>query len=223
MYSCFIIPNETMTIQNLTLKRLWKKSAVIGEKFPEKKKNNLTRFSPHNWLVRNLQPWKVPSLCLQILGTNLKVKAKTSGLLYHLKRKGQTIHILHDSNKGYLEKYKKTFTEQAKEILDIPNPRSIVCTSRVNTELQIEKIWFDRWLTLFFGRCFRIICAGISSWDNYPIHDKWNNSKNQRPSHGFVYRCVNKLNQKRLMVHFVLFHNFSRQTNFWLPKYSPTI
>ena len=82
----------------------------------------------------------MPSLCLQILGTNLKVKAKTSGLLYHLKRKEQTIHILHDSNKGYLEKYKKTFTEQAKEILDIPNPRSIVCTSKVNIELQTEKI-----------------------------------------------------------------------------------
>ena len=28
-------------------------------------------------------------------------------------------------------------------------------------------------------QCFRIMVAGIASWDNYLIHDKWKNSKNQ--------------------------------------------
>ena len=49
--------------------------------------------------------------------------------------------------------------------------------------------------------------CGIASCDNYLIHDKWKNSKNQHPSHSFVYRCIIKLNQKRPLVilHFVLF------------------
>ena len=82
--------------------------------------------------------------CLQILATNIKVKAKSSGLLYNKKFRKQTIHILHDSNNQYREKYKTTFTKQPKEILDIPNPKSIACTIEENTELQMEEICFER-------------------------------------------------------------------------------
>ena len=61
-----------------------------------------------------------------------------------MKLKEQTIHILHDSNKEYREKYKTTFTKQAKEIPDIPNPKSIPYTIKENIELQMEEICFER-------------------------------------------------------------------------------
>ena len=57
-----------------------------------------------------------------------------------------------------------------------------------------------------YVQCFRIMGTGIASGDKYLIHNKWKNSKNQPPSHSFVYRCFTKLNQKRPLVHFVLFH-----------------
>ena len=56
--------------------------------------------------------------------------------------------------------------------------------------------------------------AGIASRDNYLIHDNLKSSKNQPPPHSFVYRCVTKLNKKRYLVHFVLFHKFLQQTDF---------
>ena len=83
------------------------------------------------------------SPCLQIL-TNIKAKAKNNDSFYNVKLTEQTIHILHDSNKEYREKYKTTFTKQAKEILDIPNPKSIACTIKVNNELQMEETCFER-------------------------------------------------------------------------------
>ena len=41
------------------------------------------------------------------------------------------------------KEYKTTFTKQAKEILDIPNPKSVAHTIKENIELQI-KICFER-------------------------------------------------------------------------------
>ena len=61
-----------------------------------------------------------------------------------MKLKKQTIYILHDSNKEYRQKYKVTFKKQAKETLDIPNPKSIACTIKENIELQMEEICFER-------------------------------------------------------------------------------
>ena len=81
----------------------------------------------------------MPCPCLQILTTNIKVKAKKSGFLYNVKFTEQTIHILHDSNNEYREKCKTTFTKQAKEILDTPNPKLIACTIKENTDCKSKR------------------------------------------------------------------------------------
>ena len=74
-------------------------------------------------LAINLRTWKVPSQCLQIRATDNEVKAKNKGLFDNVKLKEQTNDILNDLNKDYREKYKTTFTKQAKEILSIPFPK----------------------------------------------------------------------------------------------------
>ena len=61
---------------------------------------------------------------------------------------------------------------------------------------------FKQWV---LRKMFQNNGYGITSCDNYLIHDKWKNSKNQHPFHSFAYRCITKLNQKRTLVHFVLF------------------
>ena len=65
------------------------------------------------------------------------------------------------------------------------------------------------------AQCFRIMGAGIASWDNYLIHDKWKNSKNQPPSHSFVYRCVTKLNKKRSLFALCYFIKFNNKPIFY--------
>ena len=77
------------------------------------------------------------SPCLQNLKKE-KSRQKNSDLFYNLKLKKQTIHILHDLNKEYPEKYKTTLTKQPKEILHIPNLKSIAYTIKENIELQME-------------------------------------------------------------------------------------
>ena len=62
----------------------------------------------------------------------------------HQRHQEQTIYILHGPNKEYREKYKRTFTKQAKEILNNPNPNSIACTIKENIELQMEEICFEK-------------------------------------------------------------------------------
>ena len=80
-----------------------------------------------------------------------KVKAKNKGLFDIVKLKEQTKDILNDLNKEYCEKYKTTFTKQAKEILGIAIPKSIAHTIKENIELQMEETCFERQLTLFFA------------------------------------------------------------------------
>ena len=65
---------------------------------------------------------------------------KDRGLFYNVKLKEQTIHILHDSKKEYCKEYKTNFAKQAKEILDIPNPKSVACTIKEDIELEMEDI-----------------------------------------------------------------------------------
>ena len=76
---------------------------------------------------------------LQIL-TNIKVKANSS-LFYNVKLKIQAIQMI--QTMSTTKEYKTTFTKQAKEILDISDPKSIARTIKENIELQIE-ICFKR-------------------------------------------------------------------------------
>ena len=76
---------------------------------------------------------------LQIL-TNIKVKAN-SCLFYNVKLKIQAIQMI--QTMSTTKEYKTTFTKQAKEILDISDPKSIARTIKENIELQIE-ICFKR-------------------------------------------------------------------------------
>ena len=76
---------------------------------------------------------------LQIL-TNIKVKANSS-LFYNVKLKIQVIQMI--QTMSTTKEYKTTFTKQAKEILDISDPKSIARTIKENIELQIE-ICFKR-------------------------------------------------------------------------------
>ena len=92
-------------------------------------------------LVINLQILKVPSQCLQIRA-KCKVKAKNKGLFDNVKLKEQTNDILNDLNKDYREKYKTTFTKQAKEIRGIPNPKSIAHTIKENIKFKMEETCF---------------------------------------------------------------------------------
>ena len=71
-------------------------------------------------------------------------------MLYNVKLKEQTIHIMHDLNKEYREIHKTTFTKQDKEILGIPNPKLIACVIKKNIELQMEETRFQKYITLFF-------------------------------------------------------------------------
>ena len=75
-----------------------------------------------------------------------------------MKRKEQTIHVMHDFKKK--STWKTTFAKHAKEILGVPNPKSIACIIKKNVESQMEEMCFERKLTLFFRRCFRIMVAG---------------------------------------------------------------
>ena len=86
----------------------------------------------------------MPSQCLQIKAANINSKQKNRGLFDNVKRKEQTKDILNDLNKEYREKYKTTFTKQAKEILGIPNPKSIANTIKENIELQMDETCFER-------------------------------------------------------------------------------
>ena len=45
--------------------------------------------------------------------------------------------------------------------------KSIACTIKENIVLQMEGICFERYLTLFCSRCFRVMGGGIASWSNY--------------------------------------------------------
>ena len=106
------------------------------------------------------------------------------------------------SNNEYREKYKTKFTKQAKEILAIPKPE-------IDCMYHQRKYWIAnrglfREVINIFSQMFQNNGCGIASCDNL-IHEKWKNSKNQHPSHSFVYKCFTKLNQKRPLVNFVLF------------------
>ena len=64
---------------------------------------------------------------------------------------------------------------------------------------------FERQLT-FFRRWFRIMSAGIALWYNNLTRGNEKSSTNHSPSQSFDYRCFTKLNQKRPLLHFVLFY-----------------
>ena len=123
----FNISNEMLTIQSLNSTfKILKRSAVFGVRFSKKKKTIMKRFWSDNWrklkekenlilwlsvrLVINLQLWEVICTFLQILTTNLKVKAKSSSLFYYnVKLTEQTIHILHLWIKEYHKKIQDNF------------------------------------------------------------------------------------------------------------------
>ena len=73
------------------------------------------------------------------------------------------------------KEYKTTFTKQAKEILDISDPKSIARTIKENIEFANRDL-FQEVINIFLQ--FQNNGCGIASWDNYLIHDKWKNSKN---------------------------------------------
>ena len=60
----------------------------------------------------------------------------------NVKLKEQTNDILNDLNKDYREKYKTTFTKQAKEIRGIPNPKLIAHTIKENIKFKMEETCF---------------------------------------------------------------------------------
>ena len=61
----------------------------------------------------------------------------------------------------------------------------------------VNRDLFQEVIDIVFSKMFQKRCR-ITSWDNYLIHGKWKNSKNQHIYHSFVYRCITKLNQKGL-------------------------
>ena len=49
----------------------------------------------------------------------------------------------------------------------------------------VNRDLFQEVIDIVFSQMFQKRCR-IASWDNYLIHDKWKNSKNQHLSHSFV-------------------------------------